>query len=77
MGEHVKLGRDLKIGDRVKLEDPAGVGKITAIYPSKIFKAPGGAYHCDIAILAGPHKGKRITGQLFRGDSELILDKLT
>ena len=70
-----KLIKDLAIGDRVMVDDPPAIARLTAKERSRLFRASGGCFRLDLAIETGPNKGKKITDQHHPGDDAVQLSQ--
>lgn len=68
-----KLIKDLEVGNRVVVDDPPAVARITAKERSRLFQASGGCFRLDAHIMTGPNKGKNITDQHHPGDDAVRL----
>ena len=70
-----KLIKDLAVGDRVLVDDPSAIARITAKERSRLFRASGGCFRLDAHIESGPNKGKNITDQHHPGDDAVQLSE--
>ena len=68
---NTKFVKHLKVGDRVRVQDPEGVGKVVYVGPSQLFTASGGCFRIDADLVAGPNAGKSVWGQHLPGDAEV------
>lgn len=63
-----KLIKDLVRGDRIRIQDPDGIARVTHIERSKLFRAVGGCWRIHLAITDGPNRGETIRDQHHPGD---------